>query len=100
MTTVMATVVGRSGPAVRAVLAEHAPQDCARFEGELRDALFRAGEDLDVTRVDAVLARWHARATVAANPLTAEELALVQRARAGDLTGLRARDEHGVWTTL
>jgi len=98
--TVTASVVERSGPAVRAALAEHAPQDCARFEAELREALTRAGDDLDVTRVDAVLARWHARAMVAANPLTAEELVLVQRAKAGDFTGLRSRDEHGVWTTL
>jgi hypothetical protein len=37
---------------------------------------------------------------MAANPLTDDEQAQVARAKAGDLTGLRARDEHGNWITL
>ncbi len=51
-------------------------------------------------RVEEVLGRWHARACILANPLTDEECILLRRARAGDVTGLRARDENGEWTTL
>jgi hypothetical protein len=47
-----------------------------------------------------VLAHWHALATMAANPLTDDERAQVERAKAGDFTGLSARDEHGDWITL
>jgi hypothetical protein len=100
MATVTTVTVQRSGPAVRAALAEHAPAECPQFEVELRDALARARTDLDLTRVEAVLTRWHARATIVANPLSSAEQTLVQRARAGDFTGLRARGEGGAWTTL
>ena len=81
-------------------LSKHAPQERPRFEAELRDALARASDDLDVARVDEVLSRWHSRATIVANPLTEEQQEAVRRARAGDLTGLRARDEHDGWSTL
>lgn len=66
----------------------------------MRAALTRAAADLDLAGVDAVLGRWHALATMAANPLTDEEQAQVARAKTGELTGLRARDEHGHWITL
>ena len=100
MATVTMVAVERSGPAIRAALAEHAPDDEPRFTAELRDALARAGEDLDLAGPQAVLARWHALATMAANPLTADEQAQLARARAGDFTGFSVRDEHGTWTTL
>jgi hypothetical protein len=100
VTTPTTTKVERSGPAIRTALAEHSPQECIQFESDVRDALARASADLDLARVDAVLTSWHARATIVANPLTAEEQALVQGARAGDFTGLRARGERGAWTTL
>ena len=70
------------------------------LEAELRDALARASDNLDVARVDEVLSRWHSRATIVANPLTEEEREAVRRARAGDPTGLRSRDEHDGWSTL
>jgi len=35
--------VERTGPAIRAALSAHAPEDEARFAAELRDALARAG---------------------------------------------------------
>jgi hypothetical protein len=92
--------VERTGPAILAALQRYAPSEAARFGSELREALDRAGIDLDVTRVDEVMTRWHARACILANPLTDQEQALLKRARAGDLTGLRARDEDGSWTTL
>ena len=100
VTTATATLVQRSGPGISAALNKYAPQERPRFEAELRDALARASDDLEVARVDEVLSRWHSRATIVANPLTSEEQAVVRRARAGDPTGLRARDEHGGWATL
>jgi hypothetical protein len=92
--------VERTGPGILAVLTQHAPREAAQFESELRDASARAAADLDVARVDEVMARWHTRACVLANPLTEQEQALLRRARAGDFTGLRAREGNGGWTTL
>ncbi|WP_375478157.1 DUF6247 family protein [uncultured Jatrophihabitans sp.] len=93
-----ATVVERSGPGISAALDKHTPQERPHFEAELRNALARASDDLDVARIDEVLRRWHSRATIVANPLTNEEQAMLRRARAGQPNGLRARDEHGGWT--
>ena len=92
--------VERSGPAIRAALAAYAPEDEARFTRELREALARAGQDLDLAGPQAVLRRWHARAVMAANPLTAEEQAQIERAKAGDFTGFSVRHDDGSWTTL
>jgi hypothetical protein len=100
MTTGTATAVERTGPAILAALRRYAPHEAARFESELREALDRAGTDLDVARVDEVMARWHTRAFILANPLTDQEQGLLARARAGDFAGLRARDESGGWITL
>jgi hypothetical protein len=92
--------VQRTGPGILAVLTQHAPREAAQFESELRNALARAAADLDVTRVDEVMTRWHTHACILANPLTEQEQTLLRRARAADFTGLRARDENGGWTTL
>jgi hypothetical protein len=92
--------VQRSGPGILAVLTQHAPREAAQFGSELRDALARAAADLDVARVDEVMARWHTRACILANPLSEQEQTLLRRARAGDFSGLRARDANGGWTTL
>jgi hypothetical protein len=92
--------VERSGPAIRAALATYAPEDEARFTEELREALARAGQDLDLAGPQAVLRRWHARAVMAANPLSAEEQAQIERAKAGDFTGFSVRHDDGSWTTL
>ncbi|MGH3868757.1 MAG: hypothetical protein ACRDQ4_22080 [Pseudonocardiaceae bacterium] len=51
----------------------------------------------DRSTVEAVLARCHA---LAANPLTPEEQAQFQRARAGDFTGLYTCDERRNWVRL
>ena len=85
---------------MEARLAEHAPADEPRFAAELRTAMTRAGDDLDLGGPQAVLGRWHALATMAANPLTADEQAQLARARAGDLAGFSERDAQGTWTTL
>jgi hypothetical protein len=100
MTTVTSHPVGRSGPGIRAALAEHAPAQCAQFETDLRDALTAATQDLDLTRVEAVLARWYPRAVMAANPLTTQEREQIERVRTGDLSGLRVRNPDGTWSTL
>ncbi|MDQ2880757.1 MAG: DUF6247 family protein [Actinomycetota bacterium] len=101
MATVTVVAIQRSGPAIRAALAERGtPGELERFEGEMRAALAAAVADLDLAGVGAVLSRWHAMATMAANPLTDDELAQVARAKAGDLAGLRSCDEHGNWITL
>jgi len=96
MATVTVVAIERSGPAIRAALAEHAPGDEHRFATELRDALARAADDLDPPRPQAVLARWRTcwprwRPT----RVPADERARVERAKAGDFTGLSALDEHG-----
>ncbi len=44
--------------------------------------------------------RRRVRATMAAHPLSAGELRQLERARAGDLCGLRVRDDRGDWATL
>lgn len=96
-----AVAVGRSGPAVRQALAEHgAGGQAEQFEAEFRAELAHAGHDFDLVPVWAVVDRWHAVAVVAANRLSDAEQAQLSRARAGDFTGLRARDEHGTWVTL
>jgi hypothetical protein len=100
VTTATATAVQRTGPGIPAALTQHAPLEAAQFESELRNALARAGTDLDLARVDEVITRWHTRACILANPLTDQEQALLRRARAGEFTRLRARDGNGGWTTL
>ena len=86
-----------TGPAVRAALAELAPPDCARFEAELRTALRGAEDDLDMARPAAVLDAWWPVASVAANPLTPDERAALERARTGDVRGLYRRTVNSVW---
>ena len=100
MATVTMVTIERSGPAIRAALAEYAPGDEHRFTAELRTALTHADADPELAGTQAVLARWHALATMAANPLTADEQAQVARAKAGNFSGFSVRDEHGNWTTL
>jgi hypothetical protein len=94
------TIIERSGPAIQAALVAHAPERWAQFEAELRSALAQAAEDLDLSGPQAVLTRWHAVATMAANPLTDDEREQIERAKAGDYTGLRALDENGNWVRL
>ncbi len=94
-------MIERSGPAIRAALLAHAPlEECAQFEAEWRAALARAAEDLDLSGPQAVLTRWHAVATMAANPPTDNEREQIERAKAGDFTGLSTRDENGNWVRL
>jgi hypothetical protein len=100
MTAVTMVAIERTGPAMRAALAARAPEDEAEFVGELRDALGRAGQDLDLAGPQAVLRRWHARALMAVNPLSADELAQLERAKTGDLTGILEHHDDGTTSTL
>ncbi len=94
-------MIERSGPAIRAALLAHAPiKECTQFEAEFRAALARAAEDLDLSGPQEVLTRWHALATMAANPPTDDEREQIERAKTGDFTGLLARDGAGNWVRL
>lgn len=92
-------MVEGSGPAIRAALLAYAPERCAQFEADLRSALAVAARDLDLSGPQAVLAHWQAVAMMAANPLTDEEREQIDRARAGDFSGLLTwqQDENGHW---
>jgi hypothetical protein len=92
-----ATKIERSGPAIRAALAA---EECAQFETEFRHALARAETDFDLRPLEALLDRWWGIAAIRANPLSADEQTQVARAKAGDFTGLLARDEQGNWVRL
>lgn len=48
----------------------------------------------------AMMVRRRVRATMAAHPLTDTERGQLDRARGGDLRGLRTRDDRGNWATL
>jgi hypothetical protein len=98
MTT--ATKIERSGPAIRATLAELAPDECSQFEVEFQRAVGHAAQTFDLAPLDAVLDRWWGIAAIRANPLSEDEQAQVTRAKAGDFTGLLAHDEQGNWIRL
>jgi hypothetical protein len=100
MATPALAKIERSGPAIRAVLEAHSPHECGEFQAELRRALAEADDDLDLSRVDAVLDRWWGIAHLRANPPTEAERAAIERARSGDFSGLCTRDQRGSWTTL
>jgi hypothetical protein len=95
------TVIDRTGPAVRVALLKYSSaEECSQFEAELRSALARAAEDLDLSGPLQVLAHWHALVTADANPFTDEEREQIERMEVGDYTGLHSRDEHGNWVRL
>ncbi len=98
--SVATTKIERSGPAIRAALAELAPDECTQFEAEFQQATGQAAEMFDLAVVEAVLDRWWGIAAIRANPLSEQERDHLARARAGDVTGLLARDERGNWVRL
>lgn len=95
-----ATTIERSGPAIRAALAAHAPDECPQFETEFQQATQLAGQTFDLAPLEALLDRWWGIAAIRANPLTEQEQSQVARAKAGDFTGLLTRDEQGNWVQL
>ncbi len=98
--TMATTTIKRSGPAIRAVLAEVSPDECAQFEAEFAQALARAGAEFDLAPAEAVLDRWWGIAVIRVNPLSEQEQAQLARAREGVLDGLWERDEAGNWVQL
>jgi hypothetical protein len=48
--TASTTKIGRSAPAIRAVLAEVSPRECARCEDEFTESLARASAEFDLAR--------------------------------------------------
>src|SRR4051794_38926978 len=58
MTAPTSTGPGRSGPEIRAALAEHAPTQLAEFEREFHQALAGAADSFDTSAVDHVITRW------------------------------------------
>ena len=94
------TRVERSGPSIRAALAETSPEECELFENEFAEALAVAGLTYDLVPLEALLDRWWGIAVMRTNPLSPAEQEQLDRARAGDFTGLRARDGDGHWHTL
>jgi hypothetical protein len=98
--TASTTKIERSAPAVRAVLAEVSPRECAQFEVEFSEGLVRAGAEFDLAPAEAVLDRWWGIAAIRVNLLSEQEAAQVVAARGGDFAGLRTRDEHGNWVQL
>jgi len=91
------TRIERSGPAIRAALAECAPADCAQFEAEFQQALAQARDTFDIAPVESILDRWWGIAAIRANPLTEQESDLIARARAGDDSGWLNRDGDDRW---
>lgn len=87
----------RTGPAIRAVLAEVAPDELPEFESAFRAALTEAGDTFDLGVVQTVLDAWWGRAYLRRYPPTQDERALVARFRAGDDTGLWSKDGDGKW---
>ena len=97
MTTM--TKIARSGPVIRAALAELSPMECEQFESEFQQAAQIAAEQFDLTGLEALLDRWWGIATIRANPLTEQEQELRARARGGNDTGLFVREAEG-WRQL
>jgi hypothetical protein len=98
--TTATTRIKRSGPAIRALLGEVSPDECAQFEAEFAQALARAGAEFDLAPAEAVLDRWWGIAVIRANPLSEQEQEQVARARQGLFDGLWERDEAGNWVQL
>jgi hypothetical protein len=98
--TTATTRIERSGPAVRAALAQLSPGECAQFEAEFAQATARAGAEYDLAPAQQVLDRWWGIAVIRANPLSDHEQAQLARAREGVFDGLWERDDHGDWHQL
>lgn len=80
-TVTTVTKIERSGPAIRAVLRDVSPAECAQFEQELASALARAATELDLRPADEVLDRWWGIAAIRMNPLGDVERKQLARAR-------------------
>ena len=98
--TTATTRIERSGPAIRAALAQLSPAECAQFEAEFAQATARAGAEYDLAPAQQVLDRWWGIAVIRANPLSEHEQGQLARARDGVFDGLWERDDRGDWHQL
>lgn len=99
-TVTTARAIRRSGPEIRAALAQVAPEECAGFEMEFKTEAGRAAQTFDSAPLDALLDRWWGVAVIRTNPLTDQEQQQLARARHGDVTGMYELDESGGWRQL
>jgi hypothetical protein len=74
-----ATKIERSGPAIRAALAELSADECTQFGAEFEQALGHAAETFDLAPVDAVLDRWWGIAAIRVETQTAMLACLLNR---------------------
>lgn len=81
------TQLDRSGAAVRAVLADLAPAECAQFEAEFHTTMAEVDDDFDTSRMDTLVRRWWARAIVLLSPDPSADVAW-ERIKAGDTSDL------------
>jgi hypothetical protein len=95
MTAFTSTGPGRSGPEIRAALAEHAPTQLPEFEREFQQALAGAADSFDTSAVDQVIARWWQIAVSRSVHLSETEEEQLRRARDGDFTGLLEQTSDG-----
>lgn len=93
--TVTTAKIERTGPSIRAALAEFAPAECEQFEAEFQQALGQAARLFELASLDAVLDRWWGIAAIRTNPLNEPEHELVAHAQAGGYSGWVARNEDG-----
>lgn len=99
-TTPHAVPFTRSGPGIRAALAQWAPDECQQFEAEFQQALSAAGTTFSLVDAEAVIDRWWRIAVIRAQPLNAEEQEQLRRARSGDFPGLLVQAEDGSFRRL
>lgn len=86
--------------AVRRFLADVAPHLIAEFDGKLGQLLADTSGRHDFPHVREVVLSYAGEAALYADPLTDDERAALDRARAGDLRGLRVLEANGSWRTL
>lgn len=91
---------GRSGPEIRAALAEHAPAELGTFEREFHQALTEAAASFDTSTLDEVLTRWWQIAAIRSIQLSEAEQDQLRRARSGDFSGLLEQTSDGTFRRL
>jgi hypothetical protein len=90
----------RSGPDIRAALAEHAPTELDNFELEFQDALKVAATSYDTVPIEKVLDHWWRVAVLRSITLSEEEQDQLRRAEAGDFTGLWEQASDGTFRRI
>lgn len=95
MTTTASTQPGRSGSEIRDALSKHSPADVHVFEREFQQALAEVAASYDTRALDDVVDRWWRVAVLRSITLTGAEQDQLDRARAGDFTGLLEQTADG-----